>query len=170
MKTEEYSLHSKNELLNDIYKKYAKKMYFLAYKYLQDENLAEDIVHDAIIKIREKIYHQQIVSSEKLGNLVGLIIKGLCVDLIRRNQKFVYREIIEEEMINDDTMISRLIFNDAVTKLPEAYKEVFVMKILEDMSHKEIADRIGISEESSRKRFQRAKQILKSVWVGDEHE
>ncbi len=170
LKNKEHNYESVNALLKEIYLKYGQYIYLLAYKHLGDKNLAEDIVQDTIIKIREKIIKKEINSCHKIGRLIGYIVRGLCIDLIRRNEKVIYREIFDNEIKTEDTFVSRLIFNDAINKLPDKYKDIFIMKVLKDKSYSEIAKDLGLSESTVRKRVERARKILKEVLVGDDDE
>ncbi len=161
---------SDNDLLKEIYLNYKQYIYLIAIKYLRDESLAEDIVQDTIIVIREKIIKKEIKSCHKLGSLIGYIVRGLCVDLIRKDQKIVYREIFDDEMKVEDTFVSRLIFNDAISKLPEKYRTVFIMRVLKDMTYSQIARDLSLNENVVRKRLERAKKLLKEILVGDSNE
>ncbi len=161
---------SDNDFLKEIYLNYRQYIYSVAIKYLRDESLAEDIVQDTIIIIREKIIKKEIKSCHKLDSLIGCIVKGLCIDLIRRNQKIAYREIFEDEIKVDDTFVSRLIFNEAINNLPENYREVFILRVIEEMEYKEIANKLDLNESVARKRMERARKLIKEVLVGDDNE
>ncbi len=152
-----------NELLEKIYYKYRQQIYFLAYRYLKNETLAEDIVQDTILKINEKIIAGKIISCHKLGGLIGYIVKGLCVNFIKRSQKIRYREIVESEIVVEDNSLDRIIINELVDKLPSEYRKVFVMKYINGMKYKEISGITGKSEVALRKDMQRAKIIIKEV-------
>ncbi len=167
MKNKEQAIKSENKLLKEIYLNYRQYIYALAYKYLGDKALAEDIVHDTIIVIREKILKKEINSCHKIGRLIGYIVRGKSIDLIRKNKKVIYREILDNEIKTESTYISRLIFNEAINNLPEKYRTVFVMKILEDMDYSEIANKLNLTEATVRKRLERARKYIKEVLVGD---
>ncbi len=152
-----------NELLEKIYHKYRQQIYYLAYRYLRNGSLAEDIVQDTILKINEKIIAGEIISCHKLGGLIGYIVKGLCVNFIKRNQKILYREVLENEIIVEDNLLDALIINELVDKLPKEYRNVFVMKYIKSMKYKEISEITGKSEVALRKDMQRAKVIIKEV-------
>ncbi len=159
-----------NELLEKIYHKYRQQIYYLAYRYLRNGSLAEDIVQDTILKINEKIIAGEIISCHKLGGLIGYIVKGLCVNMIRRNQKVIYREIFDDEIKAEDESIRAIILNDTICKLPDAYRNVFTMKFVKDMSYKEIGKTLNLSEVAVRKRMERARKMVKQVWGDGEDE
>lgn len=169
MKNKEQKFETNNALLKEIYLNYKQYIYAIAFRYLGEQTLAEDIVQDTIIVIREKIIKKEIKSCHKLGSLIGYIVRGLCIDWIRKNKKMVYREIFEDEIHTEDTFVSRLIFNDAINKLPEKYKTVFVLSVLEDMEYAEIAKRLNLSEVAVRKRMERARNYMKGVLVGEDN-
>ena len=56
----------------------------------------------------------------------------------------------------------------AVEKLPEGYRIVFSLYLLEGYDHKEIAEILGISESTSKSQFLRAKQKIKEILMSDE--
>ncbi len=156
-----------NDMLEEIYKIYSDRMFNLAFYYLKDKGLAEDIVQEAIIKIREKILKKEIISCHKIGGLIGYIVKGLCINLIKRNQKVIYREIYDTEARVEENFISDIILNDTINKLPDKYRDVFIMKFVNDMSYDEISSNLGLSESAVRKRMERARKLIKEMWGGD---
>ncbi len=166
MKADAELSYEESKLLEEIYLKYTDQIYYLAYRYLKDKNLAEDIVHDTILRIAEKIKKKEITSCHKLGSLIGYIVKGLCVDKIRRESKVIYREIYDYELQTEDLVVSDVILNDSINKLPEKHREVFIMNFIEGRSYLEIAKVLNISEAAARKRMERAKIYLKNLWGG----
>ncbi len=158
-----------NELLEEIYYKYNQQIYYLAYKYLRDEDLAEDIVHDTMIEIRKKIIKKEIVSCHKLGVLIGLIVRGLSVNYIKRNNRIVYREILDFENKIEDYIINDVIVNEIINEVPTKYRKIFVMRFIMEISYKEISKETGIKEATLRKQIERTKSILAKKYAGSEH-
>jgi RNA polymerase sigma-70 factor (ECF subfamily) len=58
--------------------------------------------------------------------------------------------------------------NRAVDRLPEGYRIVFSLYLLEGYDHKEIAEILGISESTSKSQFLRAKKKIKEILMSDE--
>ncbi len=158
-----------NRLLEEIYYKYNQQIYYLAYKYLKDESLAEDIVHDTIIEIRKKIMKNEIVSCHKLGVLIGLIVRGLSVNYIRKNNRVIYREILEFENKIEDNILNDIILNELIDEIPIKYKKVFIMRFIMEMSYKEISKATGIKEVTLRKQIERTKSTLLEKYMGSEY-
>jgi RNA polymerase sigma-70 factor (ECF subfamily) len=63
--------------------------------------------------------------------------------------------IIEEMSAND--------LLEIIKKLPEGYQMVFNLFAIEGYSHKEIAERLGITESTSKSQFSRAKKTLREI-------
>ena len=70
-------------------------------------------------------------------------------------------EIADEDDIDDDLSIPPEVLFEFVNQLPEKYKLVFNLYVMEDMQHKEIAALLGISDGTSKSNLARAKDILK---------
>ncbi len=159
-----------NDLLEAIFIKYRKQIYLLALQYLREESHAEDIVQDTMIRIRKKIVKKDITSCHKLGVLLGYIVRGLCLNHLKKNQKMIYREIYDEEIQMEDTFVSEIILNDTINKLPDEYRDIFIMKFVKDMSYKEIANDLNLNEATVRKRMERARNRVKQILGGDNNE
>jgi len=56
----------------------------------------------------------------------------------------------------------------AIEKLPEGYRVVFSLYLLEGYDHKEIAEILGVTESTSKSQFLRAKQKIKEMLMSDE--
>ena len=56
----------------------------------------------------------------------------------------------------------------AIEKLPQGYRVVFSLYLLEGYDHKEISEIMGISESTSKSQFLRAKQKIKEILKSDE--
>jgi len=58
---------------------------------------------------------------------------------------------------------------EAVTRLPESLKDVFVLSVLYERSHEEISRLLEISRDASKMRLSRAKQKIKELLAGERH-
>ena len=70
-------------------------------------------------------------------------------------------EVVDEDDIDDDVSIPPEVLFEFVNQLPEKYRLVFNLYVMEDMQHKEIAALLGISDGTSKSNLARAKEILK---------
>lgn len=167
MKSTGIDFEKTNTLLKEIYTKYKQAIYFLAFQYLRDESLAEDIVQETIIKMREKIIKQEIRSSEKLGALLATMVKGLCIDLIRRRERILFREILDYEIESESGFFNQFALKDAINRLPEKDRDIFYKRVYKDLSYRDIARDCNMSESAVRKRVERARRLVKEAWKGE---
>ncbi len=175
---EERDLYSDSELIqgcrnNDrkyqelLYRKYAKKMYGICMSYAKDRSMAQEILQDGFVKVFKKID-----SFKEQGSLEGWIrriITNTALDYLRQKSK-LYEFIddnkeVEEERL--DNSILEKINADGIFKLigqlPEGAKAVFNLYAVEGYSHKEIAEKLEITEGTSKSQFKRARSLLKSL-------
>ena len=83
-----------------------------------------------------------------------------------KTQLYIVKEEIEikdeEEVSLDDSNINIDVLLSLIQELPDRYRLVFNLYVLDNFSHKEIADLLNISEGTSKSNLSRAKKILKS--------
>jgi len=69
-------------------------------------------------------------------------------------------ETVEEPQEEDVSLIPHPVLMAFIAELPVGYRTVFNLSVMEKMSHKEIADQLGINEKSSSSQLFRAKKLL----------
>lgn len=70
-------------------------------------------------------------------------------------------DVVDEDDVGDDLSIPPNVLFEFVNQLPEKYRLVFNLYVMENMQHKEIAAMLGISDGTSKSNLARAKDILK---------
>ena len=153
-----------------LYERYAPIMMAVCLRYSGDEETARDLLHDGFIRV-----YTQIGSFSGKGSFEGWL-RRIFVNLALENyrkEKQKYRFIEEYSYIHADESetqadnsldignIPREEVLDMIRKLPPGYRTVVNMFIFEEMSHKEIAEVLGINEAASRSQFFRAKTMLR---------
>lgn len=153
-----------------LYERYAGKMMTVCLRYCRNYETAEDLLHDGFLHV-----FTQIGSYAGKGSFEGWL-RRIFVNLALENyrkEKQKYRFMEEYSYINadesetpeDDSLdienIPREEVFDMIRNLPPGYRKVFNMYIFEEMSHKEIAEVLGINEAASRSQFFRAKNMLR---------
>lgn len=153
-----------------LYERYAPMMMAVCLRYSGEEETARDLLHDGFIRV-----FTQIGSFSGKGSFEGWL-RRIFVNLALENyrkEKQKYRFMEEYSYINADESetqadnsldienIPEAEVLDMIRSLPPGYRTVFNMYIFEDMSHKEIAQVLGINEAASRSQFYRAKNMLR---------
>lgn len=146
-----------------IYQQYRHLMYNIAYEILHDEHYAEDVVHDAFVKIIENLEKVDIPVSAKTQSYVVTITENRAIDIYRRQKR--HPEVpygdagdgihVEIESTND--------LVNCIGKLPARYRQVLVLKYRHGYTSKEIAKILGISKANAIKLEQRAKAMLGKI-------
>ena len=151
-----------------VYERYGRVMYGICLRYSSDTETAQDLLHDGFIKV-----FTHIVSYEGKGSFEGWmkrIFINLALETIRKDKiKKQYSEDIENfldaDEIRDDSdddidKISESELMKMVQELPQGYRSVFNLYAIEEYSHKEISEALGIAEGTSRSQYIRARLLL----------
>ncbi len=147
-----------------LYDTYSRKMMGVCLRYASDYEEAQDILQDGFVKV-----YQKLGSFQHKGSLEGWIrrtVVNTALDNFRRNKQ--HRHQVELGAVDylleaDDNVLSSLAAKDLlkiIQKLPSGYRTVFNLFAIEGYSHKEIADQLEISENTSKSQFRKAKAYL----------
>jgi len=147
-----------------LYRKYARKMYGLCMSYAPERDMAQDILQDAFIKVFNKI--KDFKKDGSLEGWIRKIIVNTALDHLRKQTR-EYRYVVDndgdkEDECNPDA-IENLKTEDVlkmVAELPEGARMVFNLHVLEGYTHKEIAEKMNITEGTSKSQFNRARKKL----------
>jgi len=154
-----------------IYKKYASKMKGIAFRYLNDSFMAEDVVQESFIKVFKKI--NEIQKTGAFEAWLRRVVVNTAINYYNTIKKtgekkaeFTLFEISENNN-NDDFDDSENYSLDELTKavnmLPAGYKMVFNMYAIDQYSHKEIAEALNINEGTSKSQLFKARAFLKEI-------
>ena len=154
-----------------LYRGYSGKLMGICRHYVDSQEVAEDLLHDAFVVILSSI--GQLRNPQKLEAWMGVIVKNLAIDYLKESQHFTHpEEDIDIEDVPDEIMYPVPPYDDLVAlidRLPEQYGKVFRLSVLEGLSHKEIGALLHIGEKSSSSNLFRARQVLqkelKRYWL-----
>lgn len=147
---------------SQLYKQYASKLFSLCLKYSKNYAEAEDNLQDTFIVLFNKIEQYQ-----HKGSFEGWIKRITINTALQRYRQTQVYSIIDESAIED---VSVEIESDNVDldfllkiiqELPDRYRLVFNLYVLDGFSHKEIAEMMKISLGTSKSNLARARMILK---------
>lgn len=145
----------------ELYNLYAKAMFNISVRILNDSNEAEEVLQDAFLKAFEKIGTYD--KKYSFGVWLKRIVINRSLDVLKKRKlKFVQ---IEEADFKDEEQYEESIYDvEAVKKciqeLPDGYRTILSLFVFEDYSHKEIAEHLNISEGTSKSQYNRAKKKL----------
>lgn len=146
-----------------VYQLYAGKLYTACYKYSRNKQEAEDNLHDGFITIFNKI--QQFQNKGSFEGWMKRIVINTTLAKYRKEKVF---QLVTEE-IEDEVQVeieeSEIKIDDLlqlIQELPDRYRLVFNLYVLDGFSHKEIAEMLNISDGTSKSNLSRARMILKN--------
>jgi RNA polymerase sigma factor (sigma-70 family) len=146
-----------------LYQQYSKAMFNICIRMTGNRSNAEDILQDVFILVFGKLH--QLKQPENFEGWLRRIVVNECIRYCRRSFSWKSWDDHPMEIAEDDTewwtTISMAQIHEEIKNLPEGCRQVFVLYVLEDRSHKEIADDLGISEGTSKSQYHRARQLLK---------
>lgn len=161
---------TQQEKLMFIYRNYAHKMKGLAMRYLGDDTLADDVVQEAFLDIMKKCDDIIIENRQAMPSLIGFIVKCKAVDLIRGRLKVEYMASVTElagqtDGTEYDLIDSENAVVECIEKLKEGDREVLTAKLIREESYDAIAKALYITEQTARKRYERARKRLAKVLI-----
>ena len=145
-----------------LYKLYAAKMFAICIRFSKDRAEAEDSLQDGFIKIFDSI--GQFAGKGSFEGWMKRIFINICLEKYRKEQSVQLVEELpefEDADIDANVCIPADVLQRFVEELPERYRLVFNLYVVEDMQHKDIAVALGITEGTSKSNLARARDILK---------
>jgi RNA polymerase sigma-70 factor (ECF subfamily) len=150
-----------------LYQAYARKMMSLCMRYAPDREQAQDILQDGFVKVFQKIGHFR--GDGPLGGWIARTMVNTALDQIRRNKPFEHSlDLTEAEHLHaaDEQAVSAMSTDELmelIQALPPGYRTVFNLFAIEGYPHKDIAEMLGISENTSKSQFMKARAYLRKL-------
>jgi RNA polymerase sigma-70 factor (ECF subfamily) len=150
----------------ELYELFAGKMFAVCMRYASDYDTASDILQDGFVKVFNAL--SKFGFDGSVEGWIRRIMVNTAIDYFRKASKLHMLVGMEEvEVVDSDSthFLSQLAVDDIlalIQKLPPGYRTVLNMYVLEDYSHKEIAQMLEISEGTSKSQLARAKALLAS--------
>ena len=153
----------------ELYRLYSKAMYNVCLRMVKDELDAEDILQNSFVDIFTKLDSFRFQSS--IGAWIKRIVVNNCINFLKR--KKVYFQELEDQHAttvadtepetSGSTGLSVQAIRRALFELPDGYRVVFSLYMLEGYDHKEIGEILEISEATSKSQYSRAKRKLREI-------
>jgi len=151
-----------------VYDYYGPQLMSVCMRYAGNREDAEEIFHDSLVKVFKNISNFK--GESGLKTWICRIGINSALDFLRKRKKALFLGHISDHMAEiQDTDIPQEISLEAETAMvllktmPLNQQVIINLFVIEEMSHKEIASQLGISEEASRVQLSRAKKALASI-------
>jgi RNA polymerase sigma-70 factor (ECF subfamily) len=147
---------------------YQDKIYRFLYFRVSDQNLAQDLTSDVFIKVLDYIKEGKEI--ENFQSFIYKIARNLIIDFYRQREQeelpideFVEENIPEEkdliEAVNDKFELEKI--QQALAQIPDRYREVIILRFIEDLPFKEIAKITDLKEDYVRMLSHRGLKMLR---------
>lgn len=154
------------------YKLYEHKMYHVAYSILGDERQAEDAVQDAFLKLMQHEVNIEDPESDDCKRYIITVIKNAAINQYNKNKRT--NEVLFFTDQDDETIAAeeQVLYTETseienmMNYLPEKYRDVIYYRVIEELSVRETAKKLKISETNVRKRYERAREMMKNMYEG----
>jgi RNA polymerase sigma factor (sigma-70 family) len=151
-----------------LYNRYCDAMYNVCYRMLGSQSEAEDTLQESFADIFRRL--DSFRNESSLGAWIKRIVINHCLNVFKK-RKIKFEEISERvtevpvEEYEDDAEVMYEVrkVKEAIMKLPDGYRQVLTLYLLEGYDHAEIADILGIQETGSKSQYSRAKAKLRAM-------
>jgi RNA polymerase sigma factor (sigma-70 family) len=155
---------NKIEAQEQLYRQYAPKLFSVCLKYSSNYTEAQDNLQDGFLLIFEKI-HQYAFK----GSFDGWLKKVMINHVLQLYRKQTFLSVVNEDVASeievevefDNESISIEFLMKIIQELPDKYRLVFNLFVIDNYSHQEIAEMLNINIGTSKSNLSRAKAILK---------
>ena len=150
-----------------LYERYKVPMFRLCLRYAKDKPEAEDILQEGFIKVFTDLPKYR--GEGALGGWIRRVILNIALQHLRKQKKIF--PTVEIEEVSESRAAEEVIFSGfgareltkMIQKLPRGYQTVFNLYVIEGFSHKEIADQLGFTVNTSKSQLSKAKAMLRRM-------
>lgn len=157
---------SDNKARKELYERYGSALLAICFRYISDRETAKDVFHDGFIRIFQSIGQFTYQGNGSLKAWLSKVMVNEALGYLRKHVQITQQEVLMNEVPDiqetDDSVcdIPQAVLMKMISELPEGYRTVFNLYVLEGKSHKEIAKLLGITEHTSSSQFYRAKTLM----------
>ena len=150
-----------------LYKQYCNGMFCVAMRFLKNSDDAEDVLQESFVKAFQRIH--QFKGDVTFGAWLKRIVINNSIDFLKSKKERTvelderYMHSIEDEdwIVEDGITLEEI--KEAIERLPEKYKYVVMMYLIEGYDHGEISYVLNLTQTTCRTRLFRGKGHLKAA-------
>ncbi|WP_299822929.1 sigma-70 family RNA polymerase sigma factor [uncultured Pontibacter sp.] len=156
-----------NRAQYELYKLYSKAMFNVSMRITNDYAEAEDVLQEAFISAFKNLHTFK--GEASFGSWLKRIVVNAAINAIRKRRSELVpmdeRTIVDiaDEQYEDDAEWKVEKVRKAIMKLPDGYRVVLSLYLLEGFDHAEVGEILGITESTSKSQYSRAKKKLLEI-------
>jgi RNA polymerase sigma-70 factor (ECF subfamily) len=162
----EECIHGNSKAQKDLYEQYSRQMMAVCMRYSKKTEDAEDILQEAFVKVFRNL--DQFRYDSTLYFWIKRIVINTALNYHRGKMHQQQTVDVEEihDLADDEVTLSNYHLKDLLNllqSLPDGSRVVFNLYAIEGYQHREIAEKLGISEGTSKSQYARAKRLLRDM-------
>ncbi len=160
-------LKSDSKSTKMLYDTHKSMMFGVCLRYASNRDEAKDLLQEGFIKVFAELHNYKPIAP--LGAWMRKIQVNICLMHLRtKKMQFTDLEHLPQTYVAEQDIFSELGEQELIRmiqNLPEGYRAIFNLYVIEGYSHVEIAELLGISEGTSKSQLSRARAILQKMIV-----
>ena len=152
--------------LRRLYDRYSRYAMAISLRYISDCDKVRDVLQDSFVKILTSIDDFDYRGEGSLKSWVSRIVANRAIDYIKQHQRLQFTDEVPENINEEEPEIGGVppdILDGMIGQLPAGYRVVLNLFVFEQLSHRDIAQRLGITESASTSQLFRAKRMLQRM-------
>ena len=155
--------------VRQLYDRYSSFLAATCSRFLPDKGDQKDVLQDGFVKIFSSLDKFDYRGEGSLKAWMRQIVVNECLKVLRKRKRSVpilFEEELRDVEIEEDTgppeveKVPAAVIHEMIKELPDGYRDVFNLFVLEEKNHKEISELLGITESTSASQLYRARMIL----------
>ena len=151
---------------DEIYDLYAERLYYYCFKLTKDSYMAEDLTQTTFLKAIEKLHTFKNQSS--VFTWLCTIAKNEFINELNKNKRLSYEKILDIYHENDVTNVEDIVISRhtirklarIIKNLDEPFRDIFILRVYNEMSFKEIGSLFNKSDIWARVNYHRAREKI----------
>ena len=156
--------HDRHTAGQSLYKRYGGRLMAICLRYMGTGDDARDVLQDAFVKILTEIGRFEYRGEGSLGAWMARITVNEALTHLRKDNLMKTTDMPTADLADEEEAeperVPPNVLQQMIGQLPEGYRTVLNLFVFEQMPHKEIARRLGITESTSGSQYLRAKKML----------
>jgi len=155
-----------------LYDRFVTPMARLCLRYVKDEAEAEDVLIEGFMKVYTMLKKFEYRGDQSLEAWIKTIMINQCLMSLRKKRLTITRDVHDHEPEGDQNNYSDLSAGEIVEliqTLPEGFRTIFNLFVIDGYSHKEIAETMGISEGTSKSQLSKGKKLLQKMLLQNQN-
>lgn len=151
--------------MSQLYQMYVGELSSVCYRYVPTESDAKDVLQNSFVKIFTSLSTFEYKDEPSFVGWMKRVVVNEAIQFLKERKKlsFVNQDMNLLQIPNEEPEVERITADELhqlISELPDGYRTVINLFVFEDYSHREIAEMLGIKENTSASQFHHAKRLL----------